>query len=147
MMPITLSTHWMKYLPFILVGAGFVLAVFYTFKKDHLLQFVVESMKTDGKPDSKKMSGFVLNVTLILGFFIAIYYADKHQPPEYYVWVIAMLITSFYGIREVSRFITTKYTGAETATVNGSGNATPPPAAVTPTQPGEKKNEKNEDIG
>lgn len=66
-------------------------------------------MCTDGKPDSKKMSGFVMVVSLLAGFFIAIYYADKHLAPEFFVYIIAGLIASFYGIREVGRFVNNKY--------------------------------------
>lgn len=122
-MMIHVSTHWMKFLPFILVGLGFLLAVWYVFKRDVLLKFVVDSMTTDGKPDSKKLSGFAFVSALILGFFICIYYSDKHEPPEYYVLTIAGLVASFYGIREVGRFVTTKYGGNG----NGNGETTPPP--------------------
>lgn len=142
---ITLSTHWMKYLPFIFVGAGFLLSVYYIFKREHLLRFVIQSMTTDGKPDSKKMSGFVLVMSLVLGFFIAIYYSKDHSAPEYYVWCIAMLITSFYGIREVSRFVTSKWGGGEV--LQAAPQSSPPPSPVNQPQQTPADPKKNDDIG
>jgi len=108
---INISTHWLKYIPFILVGIGFIIAILYVFKRDNLLKFIVDSLTTDGKADSKKMSGFVLVMTLVLGFFISIYYSKEHTPQEFYVYTIAGLIASFYGIREVSRYINGKFGG------------------------------------
>ncbi len=101
--------NFIKYIPFILVGISFLVAAYFIFTRDHLLKFVVASMCTDGKPDSKKMSGFVMVVSLVAAFFIAIYYADKHLAPEFFVYIIAGLIASFYGIREVGRFVNNKY--------------------------------------
>ena len=128
---INVSTHWMKYLPFVLVGLGFILAVFYIFKRDNLLKFIIDSLTTDGKADSKKMSGFVLVVTLVFGFFISIYYSKEHTPQEFYVYTIAGLIASFYGIREVSRYINGKFGG------NGNENQPGQNAGQNAGQPGQ----------
>lgn len=106
--------HYIKYIPFVLVGISFLLAVYFIFTRDHLLKFVVGSMSTDGKPDSKKLSGFVMVVSLVAGFFVSIYYAKDHLAPEFYVFTIAGLVASFYGIREVGRFVNNKYGVGET---------------------------------
>ena len=142
-----LSAYWLKYLPFVLIGLGFVLAVHYIFKEEHLLKFFTDSMKTDGKPDSKKLSGFALVITLISGFFIAIYYAEHHVPPEYYVWIIAGLIASFYGIREVGRFVTAKFGGGDLPPQNVVQEPSTPPPPVQPPPSVVKKDDKKEDIG
>jgi undecaprenyl pyrophosphate phosphatase UppP len=125
---INISTQWVKYLPFVLVGLGFVVAVFYVFKRDHLLKFVTDSLTTDGRPDSKKMSGFVLVVTIVLGFLVSIYYDKDHKPQEFYVFTIAGLIASFYGIREVSRYINGKYNGGGNGNGTDTGQANDPAA-------------------
>ncbi len=150
--------HAIKYIPFILIGLGFIWTLRVIFKRDHLLQYILESFLGDnGKPDGKKISAFLFVATLIMGFFIATYYAEKHQPPEFYVYTIAMLVTSFYGIREVGRYIQTKFSGSVDAATNGAvnnpvqedaqANITPPPAKKDAAEAGQNTNIKPEDIG
>lgn len=123
-----MEAQWFKYISFTLVGAAALLSVWYVFKKDHILNWLISSFQdAQGRPDSKKISAFLCVLAFIGGFFIIIYYDKDHNPPEFYVYTLAALIASFYGIREVGRYITTKNGNGTTNgdTTNGNGGAPP----------------------
>ncbi len=112
--------HHIKYIPFILVGITFLWVAYRIITVSHLREWFLKSLETDGKPDGKKIAGLTCVNSLLAGFFITIYYDKNHAPQEFYVYTIAALIGSFYGIREVGRFIDKKYNN------NGTTNPQPP---------------------
>lgn len=101
--------HFIKYIPFILVGIAAIIAVYQIFTKDHLIKWFLQTLQENGKPSGKALAAFGCINSVILGFYISMYYSENHQPLEWYTWLMAGLATSFYGIREVGRFITTKF--------------------------------------
>lgn len=121
-----------KYIPFILVGLAVLVGIFYVFKKEHILRWIISTMETNGKPDAKKIAGFACVNTLLIGYFICIYYGDKHEPPEWYAMIIAGLIVSFFGLREIGRFVTSKY-----------GGTTPGSSVIESTSPSSVPGSKN----
>lgn len=101
--------HFIKYIPFVLVGVAAIMAVYYIFTKDYVWKWFLQTLQESGKPSGKALAAFGCINSIIVGFFVSMYYAEGHVPPEWYVWLMAGLATSFYGIREVGRFITTKF--------------------------------------
>ena len=129
---------WLKYVPFILIGFAFIYAVYKIITTDSLLNFVKKSLcGEDGKPSGRSIAGFACINSLIVGFFVSIYYAKDHCAPEWYVWCLAALVSSFYGLKELGKFAK----GGATEVLS-----TPPPAPVTPS-PVIQKPVPNEEIG
>lgn len=133
---------WLKYVPFILVGIAFIYATYKIIMTDTLLDFVKKSLcGEDGKPSGRSIAGFVCINSLVVGFFVSMYYAKDHCAPEWYVWCLAALVSSFYGLKEIGKFAKGSGTTAEVLT-------TPPPAPVTPPPVVQKPEQKqNEEIG
>lgn len=97
--------NWVKYIPFIIVGLAFLYAVYKIMTTDHLLSFLKKSLcEENGKPSGKSISGFACINSMLIGFFISIYYAKDHTPPDWYVYALATLIGSFYGMKEIGKF-------------------------------------------
>lgn len=98
---------WIKYVPFIIVGLAIVWAVYKIITTKHLLEFVKQSMcGENGKPSGRSIAGFACINAMLVGFFVSIYYAKDHTPPDWYVETLAFLIGSFYGMKEIGKFAT-----------------------------------------
>lgn len=101
---------YMKYILFLFTIIGFlwVNRIFVT--NPALRPLLIESFQDESKRVSgKSLSAFACVASLLLAFFITILYDKNHQPPEYMVWVLAGLITSFYGIKEVGKVMGAKF--------------------------------------
>jgi len=108
---------WLKYLPFIIVGFAFLYMIYKIITTDHLLEFIKKSLcDENGKPSGKSIAGFACINSLLAGFFVNIYYSEHHIPEEWYGWLIAGLVASFYGLKELGRFTTSKYSGSTSST-------------------------------
>ena len=117
---------WLKYVPFIIVGLAFVWATYKIITTEHLLDFIKKSMCEDnGKPSGRSIAGFACINAMIAGFFVSMYYAEDHCPPDWYVEALAILIGSFYGLKEVGKFAK----GSKTEL------PPPPPPPADPVQP------------
>lgn len=111
---------WLKYTPFIIVGFAFLYLIYKIINTDHLLDFLKKSLQDEnGKPSGKSISGFACINSLLAGFFVNIYYSEHHVPEEWYGFTIAGLVASFYGLKELGRFTSSKYSGV------GSGVSSP----------------------
>lgn len=74
----------------------------------------------NGRTSSKNLSAFACVLAIVSGFFISIHFAKDHVAPDFYVYVIAGLITSLYAVKEVGRFMNTKYSAPFS---NGNANS------------------------
>jgi hypothetical protein len=96
---------WIKYIPFVIIALAFVWIAYKIITTDHLLDFVKKSLCDEkGKPSGKSIAGFACINCMLIGFFVSIYYAEDHVPPEWYVETLAFLIGCFYGFKEVGKF-------------------------------------------
>ena len=96
---------WLKYLPFIIVGLTFLYVAYKIMVTKHLLEFFKKSLCDDrGKPSGRSIAGFACINSMLAGFFVSMYYAKDHTPPDWYVWTLATLIGSFYGLKELGKF-------------------------------------------
>lgn len=64
----------------------------------------------NGRTSSKNLSAFACTLSIIVGWFISIHYSQNHIAPEYYFWGLLSLICGLYGIKEIGRVSTAKYT-------------------------------------
>lgn len=112
---------YLKYILYLILISGFLYInkIFVTDLK--LRSWIMQSMEENGRASGKSLSAFICTFGVMTGWFIAIHYGDKHTAPEYYFWGIVGLITSLYGIREVGKVMTTKYS----ANSNGNGISNP----------------------
>jgi len=118
---------WLKYVPFIIVGLAFVWATYKVITTEHLLDFIKKSLCEDnGKPSGRSIAGFACINVMLIGFLVSMYYAPGHCPPDWYVEALAILIGSFYGLKEVGKFAK----GSKTELP-----PPPPPADPAPVQP------------
>lgn len=101
--------QYLKYVPFILVGTSILLAVYYIFTKDYVLKWFLKTLEEGGKPSGKALAAAGCINSIIIGYYVALYYSPNHIPPEFLVYTMAGLATSFYGIKAIGNYTSAKF--------------------------------------
>lgn len=109
---------YIKYILYLISIAGFLWVNKIFITNPELRKWLMQSFEDEnGRTSGKAFSGFTCTTAVVVGWFIAVHYGKDHTAPEYYFWGMIGLVTSLYGIKEVGKVMTTKYTGT-----NGNGN-------------------------
>lgn len=119
---INLIHPYLKYILYLILIIGFLIINKIFVTNPELRKWIMQSFEENGRCSGKSLSAFLCTTAVMIGWFIAIHYGDRHTAPEYYFWGIIGLITSLYGIREVGKVMTTKYTSNGNGSGNGNGN-------------------------
>ena len=92
----------------LLVYATFFIVFHFKIKKDpELKAFFLDSLRENGKPSGKSLTG--LFFVQIIGFatIIAIIYAPNHLLPEYFLISILTFVGGLYGMKVASKYVNT----------------------------------------
>lgn len=118
-----------------------LLIVFHFKMKDpELKEFFLNSLKENGKPSGKSLTG--LFFVQIIGFatIVAIIYSKDHLLPEYFLISLLTFIGGLYGMKVASKYMN-----------NGDTSNTQSSQTVTETEEEKKKKEEasknNPDVG
>ena len=124
---------YLKYILYLIAIIGFlwVNKIFVTdpVLRAWLMASFEETVDGKNKTSGKAFSAFAVTCALVIGWFIAIHYGAKHLAPEYYFFGMLSYAGGMYGMKEVGKVMTTKYTAPF------NGNPTAPagePAIVVP---------------
>jgi hypothetical protein len=112
---------YFKYVEYLvaIVGGLIVNKIFVTDPKLRawLMTAIEES---PGRVSIKLILGALMGFAVTVGFFIAVHFSINHAAPDYYLYAICGLITSLFGIREIGKVMSTKYS----APFNNQSNTT-----------------------
>lgn len=110
---------YIKYILYLITIIGFLWINKIFIKDPELRKWLMQSFEDDAtkRASGRSLSAFACTSALLMGWGIAIHYGENHTAPEYFFWGLLSLIGGLYGIKEVGKVMTTKYTGA-----NGNGN-------------------------
>ena len=92
----------------LLIYATFLIVFHFKIKNDpELKAFFLDSLRENGKPSGKSLTG--LFFVQIIGFatIIAIIYAPDHLLPEYFLISILTFIGGLYGMKVASKYVNT----------------------------------------
>lgn len=87
-----------------------------------LKAFFLDSLRENGKPSGKSLTGFFLIQLIGFATIIAIIYAPDHLLPEYFLISLLTFIGGLYGMKVASKYVNT---GGDSSSQQTSTQAQP----------------------
>lgn len=103
-----------------------------------LRKWLMQSFEGEnGRASGKSISAFALVMCVVIGWFIAIHFGEKHLAPEYYYYGIIGLVISLFGVKAVTSIVGGKYSLASNGdgSIMATGNTAGAPPIVNPNPP------------